>query len=383
MVAEIGFASSEEAWDGGLQLVVHPKATHRVVDGRIYHHRHLVGVVVGDFLVHLEEVAILLLHNIAPKAVDSVSKVEVDSQSRGAYAIARVAAFLGGSAGHIAWHEVAESGVAALKVVVAVFLGDVERAFLAATDGFGIFFLLGHPYAAVVAEALAHEGELRLVVAMHGDTCGVNLHIAGVGEGSTAAMAHPCGRAITVHSVGAEVIDIAIAARAKHHGMSCIAFQLASGEVADNNAAGASLFHYEIHHLCALVQHYGATGYFATQSSVSTQQQLLPRLPTGVECSGDLCAAEGAVVEQSAVIARKGYSLRHALVNNVAADLCQAVDVGLASAVVASLDGIFEEAFHAVAIVLVVFGGIDASLRGDGVCATGGILNAEDVHMEA
>ena len=43
----------------------------------------------------------------------------------------------------------------------------------------------------------------------------------------------------------------------------------------------------------------------------------------------------------------------------------QPVDVGLARAEVAALDRVVEQAVDAVAVVLVVLGGVDAALRGD------------------
>ena len=79
----------------------------------------------------------------------------------------------------------------------------------------------------------------------------------------------------------------------------------------------------------------------------------------------DLRAAERAVVEQAAVLAGERHALRHALVDDVRADLGEAVDVRLAGAEVAALDGVVEEAVDAVAVVLVVLGGVDAALRGD------------------
>ena len=47
-------------------------------------------------------------------------------------------------------------------------------------------------------------------------------------------------------------------------------------------------------------------------------QQLLAGLAAGVEGAGDLYAAEGAVVEQAAVLAGERDALRDALVDDVA-----------------------------------------------------------------
>jgi hypothetical protein len=53
------------------------------------------------------------------------------------------------------------------------------------------------------------------------------------------------------------------------------------------------------------------------------------------------------------------------------------MDVALARAEVAALDGVVEQPVHAVAVVLVVLRGVDAALRGDRVRAARRILEAE------
>ena len=59
------------------------------------------------------------------------------------------------------------------------------------------------------------------------------------------------------------------------------------------------------------------------------------------------------------------------------ADLRQAVDVGLAGAVVAALDRVVEQPRDAVAVVPVVLRGVDAALGGDAVRAARAVLDAE------
>ncbi len=272
VVAEVGLTRCEEAGDGGLQLVVDPEAAHGVVHGGVDHHRVLVGVHVDNLLVHLEEVAVFLLHHIAAQTLDGVGEVEVDGQTRGPNAVAGIAALLGGAAGDVARHQVAEGRIAALEVVVAVLLGNVEGGLLAAADGLGVLFLLGNPDAAVVAQRLAHEGELRLVVAVDGDAGGVNLHVAGVGESGTAAVAHPGGAAVAVHGIGAQVVHVAVTTRGHHDGVGGIALQLAGDEVAGDDAACATILDDEVHHLVTLVEDDGAAGNLAAQGAVGTQQ---------------------------------------------------------------------------------------------------------------
>ena len=85
----------------------------------------------------------------------------------------------------------------------------------------------------------------------------------------------------------------------------------------------------------------------------------------------------------AAVLARERHALRDALIDDVDADLRQAVDVGFAGAEVAAFDGVVEEAVNAVAVVLIILGGVDAALRGDGVRAAGRILEAEALYVVA
>ena len=110
---------------------------------------------------------------------------------------------------------------------------------------------------------------------------------------------------------------------------------------------------------------------------VGADQQLLARLAARVEGTGDLDAAEGAVVEQAAVLTGERDALRDALVDDARADLGEPVDVRLAGAVVAALDGVVEEPEDRVAVLLVVLRGVHAALGGDGVGAPRGVLVAE------
>ncbi len=112
----------------------------------------LAGVDVGDLLVHVEEVAVALAYLVDAEALDALAEVEEDGQTGVVHAEALVAAFLGGAAGYVARHEVAEGGIAALQVVVAVLLGYLIALLGACLQCLGVLQLLGHPDAAVVAQ---------------------------------------------------------------------------------------------------------------------------------------------------------------------------------------------------------------------------------------
>ena len=109
----------------------------------------------------------------------------------------------------------------------------------------------------------------------------------------------------------------------------------------------------------------------------------MTRLAFGVESPADLRATEGAVVQQSAIVAGEGHTLGHTLVNDVAANFGQTIHIGLTGAVVAALDGVAEEAFHTVAVVLVVFGRVDTALGSDAMGAAWRVGDAEDLDIEA
>ena len=138
------------------------------------------------------------------------------------------------------------------------------------------------------------------------------------------------------------------------------------------------------------VQHFGAReqghlpgGDLSHQGLVGAEQQLLAGLAAGVKGARNLRAAEGAVGQRAAVLARERHALSHALVDDVDADLGQAVDVGLARAEVAALDRVVEQTVDAVAVVLVILGGVDAALRRDAVGASRAVLKAERLDVVA
>jgi hypothetical protein len=104
---------------------------------------------------------------------------------------------------------------------------------------------------------------------------------------------------------------------------------------------------------------------------VGAEQELLAGLAAGVEGSAHLGTAEAAVVEQAAVLAGEGHALGGHLVDDGHRLLSEAVDVRLTGPEVAALHGVVEEALDGVAVALVVLGGVDAALGGDGVGASG------------
>ena len=64
VVGKVRLAQREQAWNGGLEIVVDPQAAHRVMDGRIDAHRRLIRILTGDPLIHVEQIAVALTNGV-------------------------------------------------------------------------------------------------------------------------------------------------------------------------------------------------------------------------------------------------------------------------------------------------------------------------------
>ena len=257
-----------------------------------------------------------------------------------------------------------------LEVVVALVLRDVGGRAVVAVRG-------GHPDPAVVAQRLAHQRELGLLLAGARDARGVDLGEARVGEVGAAPVRAPDGRGVAVLGVGREVEDVSVAAGREDDGVGEVGGDLPGDQVAGDDAAGPSVDDDQVEHLGARVHLDGAGRDLARQRLVGTEEQLLARLASCVEGAGDLDAAEGPGVEQAAVLPGERDALGDALVDDLDGRLGEPVDVGLPGPEVAALDGVVEQPVDGVAVVAVVLRGVDAALRGDGVGAARGVLVAE------
>src|SRR5882724_11205757 len=77
----------------------------------------------------------------------------------------------------------------------------------------------------------------------------------------------------------------------------------------------------DVEHLAARMHGDRPGGDLALQRLVGAEQQLLSRLTASVECPLHLDAAEGACLEQAAVVTRERNALGGALIDDVDADL--------------------------------------------------------------
>ncbi len=376
MIGEVRFADDVQPRDRGHEIVVHPQPAHRVVRGREDAHGRAIGVLVRDALVHLEEVAVAFADRALAEALDRRAEVQVDAEPGLADAAPGVARFLRGTRSDVARREVAEARVLALEVVIALFLGDVSRCPR-------VTRLLRDPDAPVVAQRLAHQRQLRLVLAAHGDARRMDLRVARVRERRALLVRAPIRGRVAALRVRREVENVAVAARREHDGVRDVRAHFTGDEIARDDAARDTRDDDELEHLVARVHAHATLADHAFQRRIRAEQELLTRLTARVEGARHLGSAEAPVREEAAVLARERHALRDALVDDLHRRLCESVHVGFARTEVAALHGVVEKAIDAVAVVLIVLRGVDAALRGDRVRAPRAVLEAERVDLVA
>ena len=211
----------------------------------------------------------------------------------------------------------------------------------------------------------------------------MDLRVAGVGEVRALAVRPPGGGDVAALGVGGEVEDVAVAAGGEHDGVGHLGADLAGDQVPDDDAAGLAVDEDQLQHLVPGVHLHVAQADLPLERLVRAEQQLLARLAPGVEGALHLGAAEGAGVQQAAVLAGERHALGDALVDDVDRHLGEPVHVRLAGAEVAALDGVVEEPVHGVAVVAVVLRRVDAALCRDGVRPARAVLVAVGLDVVA
>lgn len=376
MIGEVGFAEDEESGDIGHEVIVDPEAPHDVVGSGIDLHGLFVRIFAHDLVVHIEEVAVFGADGGFAFFGDGFAEVEVNGVAAGPDAVAFVAVFFAVAGGDVTGDHVGVGGIAFFEEVDALGFGDVVgMAFVPGSTG--------DPDASDVTETFAHEGEFGLVVSRDRDTSRVDLDVARVAKVSAAFVGTPSCRDVGGHSGGGEIIDVGVTARAKEDSVRGVSFDFARHEVAGDDALGDAVFDDQVVHLVAGVEFDALFVDFAHQAAVSAEEELLSCLTASIEGTGDEDAAEGAVGQGSAVFTGKRDALSDTLVDDVGAVLSEAVDVGLTGAEVAAFDGVVEQTPRAIAVVLVVFGGVDTALCGDTVSAARAIVESKAVDIVA
>ena len=84
---------------------------------------------------------------------------------------------------------------------------------------------------------------------------------------------------------------------------------LSGDEVTRNDSLGVAVDEHDVEHLGVLVHRDAAERDLGTQGGVGTEQELLTCLPLGIEGTGDLSAAEGAVCKLSTIFTGEGNAL--------------------------------------------------------------------------
>ena len=169
--------------------------------------------------------------------------------------------------------------------------------------------VLGNPYPPVVAQRLAHQGELGLILARRRNTGWVNLGEARIGEPGTATMRAPGRGNVTPFGIGGEKEDVGIAPGRERHRMSRPTLDFPRNQIPGNDPPRHPIHHDHIEHFVTRIHLDLSRGDLALQGLVRPKQQLLPGLSARVECARDLGAPKRPVGKMPAVFAGE----RHAL----------------------------------------------------------------------
>ena len=196
-------------------------------------------------------------------------------------------------------------------------------------------------------------------------------------------MGPPDGGDVAGHRVRREEEHVAVATGRQHDGVGGVRRDLPGQQVTHDDAGAVPVDDHDVDELGAVEQPHAAEADLPGELLVGTEQQLLARLPAGVERAPDLRTAEGAVVEHAAVLAGERHALGDHLVDDVDLTLGQAVDVALAGAEVAALDRVVEQSLDRVAVAAVVLRRVDAALGGDRVRPPGRVVEREGVDLVA
>src|SRR5438045_3936399 len=106
-------------------------------------------------------------------------------------------------------------------------------------------------------------------------------------------------------------------------------------------------------------------------------------LAPGIKRHVNLLPTEETIGKHPAILARERHALLGALIDDEIADFGQPVNVRFARTEIAAFDRVVKQSENAVAIVLVILGGIDPALRRNGMGATRRILITKTFHAIA
>src|SRR4030095_11206480 len=216
------------------------------MDRRVDAHRHVVGVLTGDALVHLEQIAVPLADDMLAQAPDRIAEVEVHPLAAGADPPAFIAHPLGGTGADVTRYQVAVTRVYAFEKIIAILCEDL-------VGRTRIPLHLGHPDAPIITQRLAHQGQLGLMLSSHRNTGRVDLRETWIGKSGPAFVSAPDGCDVTPLGVGRQIKGIAVATGSEHHGIGNMCSTLPRPQIARHNAARLAVEDHEVEHLSAWV----------------------------------------------------------------------------------------------------------------------------------
>ena len=370
VIGEVRFTQDVQTFDVAHQVVIDPKPSHRIVDSRKDSHWLLVRVFGRNFVVHVKQVAIFLSNRVFTIPLDGIAEVQENGKTSFPNAMTRIAAFFCCARRNIARSQIAVRRVTPFQIVVAFSIRNLIR---------GAFVALGrwHPDSTIVAQTFAHQRQLGLIIAGDRDTRWMNLRVAGICEQGTFSSASPRGRDVGAFCHRRKIIDVAVTAGRQNHGVSCVGFELPRCEVANHDAARQAIDDHQFQHFATREEFDLAGGDLSHHRLIGTQQQLLSGLAAAIKCSRNLSPTEGAVRQGSTVLACERNTLSHALIDDVVRHLSETMHVGFAGSIIATFERVVKQTPDTVAVVLVIFSGIDSALSRDAVGSARAVLKAE------
>ena len=188
------------------------------------------------------------------------------------------------------------------------------------------------------------------------------------------------GRDVATPRVGREIKNVSISAGREHDSIRGVPFNSSRAQAPRHDSLGVSVDNHEVEHLRLRKHLHRAGRDLAAKRLITAEQKLLTGLSARVESARYLRAAKGAVGQQPAIFAGKRHALCDALVDDVIADFREAIHVCFTGTKIAALDRVVKQPVNAVAIVLIIFRGIDPALGRNRMGASRRILKAKTFH---
>src|ERR1700731_587987 len=177
--------------------------------------------------------------------------------------------------------------------------------------------------------------------------------------------------------------NISIAAGRKHDRVGRDVVDLTSPQIAGHDSLGVAVDNDNIEHF-GLGKHLHRAGRdLATERLITAEKELLPGLAACIKRSRNLGAAERPIGKQPAVLAREGNALRDALIDDVRTNFGEPINIRFARSKIAAFDCVIEQTINAVAVVLIIFCGVDSALRGDRMRPPRRVLVTKTFHAVA